>query len=352
MAFERPSLTEIIERTFADLTSRLNLQGALLRRSVVGVLARVLAGASHMLHAHLDWISKQAMPDTATGLYLERWAAIWGVARKEAEFAEGSTINLTGTVDGTIVPAGTVLQRSDGVQFETDADVTIASGVATAAITALEAGALGNAAAGATLNLVFPIAGVSSTATVAGDGIVNGSDVDDDESLRARMLSRIKQPPHGGAEFDYEMWALEVPGVTRAWVYPLHLGPGTVGVSFVRDNDANFIPDTGEVTAVQDYIDERRPVTADVTVFAPVADTLNFTIAVDPNTAAIKSAVEAELRDLLLREAEPGGTIYLSRINEAISLAAGEFDHVLTAPSADVAYATGHIAKFGAITWA
>lgn len=350
MPFQRPTLTEIIDRTFADLVSRLNLQGALLRRSVVGVLARVLAGASHMLHAHLDWIAKEAIPDTATE-WLPRWAAIWGVARREAEFAVGDNIALTGTINGTVVPAGTAMRRSDGVEFLTDADVTITAGVATAAVTAVEPGAAGNTDAGVALNLVFPIAGVSSTATVAGDGIVNGSDVESDASLRARLLARIQQPPHGGAEFDYEMWALEVPGVTRAWVYPLHMGPGTVGVTFVRDDDVSMIPDAAEVEAVQDYIDERRPVTAEVTVFAPVADALNFSIEVTPSTDAIKAAIEAELRDMLAREAEPGGTIYLSRINEAISIAAGEFDHVLTVPAADVAYATGHIAEFGAITW-
>lgn len=349
MAFQRPTLNEIIERTFADLTSRLALQGALLRRSVVGVLARVLAGASHMLHGHLEWIARQAIPDTADE-WLPRWAAIWGITRKDAEFAEGS-VTFTGTIGGTVIPAGTVLRRSDGVEYTTQADATIAGGTATATVKASEAGSAGNADAGTTLTLVFPIAGVGSSATVAAGGLTNGSDVESDDDLRARLLARIQQPPHGGAAFDYEQWALEVPGVTRAWVYPLHLGPGTVGVTFVRDDDASIIPDAAEVAAVQAHIDQKRPVTADVYVFAPVADPLNFTIQLNPDTAAVRAAVEAELRDLILREAEPGGTLYLSRIREAISVAAGEFDHVLVSPAADVVSATGHIATFGGITW-
>jgi len=349
MAFQRPTLTEIIDRTFSDLTSRLSLQGALLRRSVVGVLARVLAGAAHMLHGHLDWIAKQAIPDTADE-WLPRWASIWGVARKDAEFASGSA-SFVGTINGIVIPAGTVLKRSDGVEYETQADATVTAGAATASVKAIDAGSAGNADAGTALTLVFPIAGVNSAATVDADGITNGSEIEGNDSLRTRMLDRIQQPPHGGADFDYLTWALEVPGVTRAWVYPLHLGAGTVGITFVRDNDASLIPDAAEVEAVQDYIDARRPVTAEAFVFAPVAETLNFTIAVTPSTAAIKAAIEAELRDFLARESEPGGTLYLSRINEVISIAAGEFDHTLTSPSADVVKATGHLAVMGTITW-
>lgn len=349
MAFQRPTLTDIIERTFSDLTSRLALQGALLRRSVVGVLARVLAGASHMLHGHLEWIAKQVIPDTADE-WLPRWATIWGIARKDAEFAEGP-VSFVGTINGATIPAGTVVKRADGVEYETQADATVTSGAATASVLALEAGSAGNADAGTALTLVFPIAGVNSSATVAAGGIVNGSDVESDDSLRARLLARIQQPPHGGADFDYKAWALEVPGVTRAWVYPLHMGPGTVGITFVRDNDADLIPDAPEVEAVQNYIDSKRAVTAEAVVFAPVADDLDFTISVTPATAAVKDAIEAELRDLLARESEPGGTLYLSRINEAISIAAGEFDHTLVSPAADVVMATGHIAVMGVITW-
>lgn len=350
MAFQRPTLTDIIDRTFSDLVSRLSLQGALLRRSVVGVLARVLAGASHMLHGHLEWIAKQVIPDTADE-WLPRWAAIWGVSRKEAEFAGGPvSFNVPGSA--TVIPALTLLKRSaDGVEYETQADAPVTAGAATATVKAVETGGIGNADAGTSLTLVFPIEGVNSSATVAAGGIVNGSDVEEVETWRARLLARIKQPPHGGANFDYEAWALEVPGVTRAWVYPLHMGAGTVGITFVRDNDTTMIPDAGEVQAVLDYIDARRPVTAEAFVFAPVADPLDFTIAVDPATAEIKAAIEAELRDLLAREAEPGGTLYLSRINEAISIAAGEFDHTLVSPSADVVKATGHIAVMGTITW-
>ena len=104
---------------------------------------------------------------------------------------------------------------------------------------------------------------------------------------------------------------------------------------------------------MQTHIDDpsRRPVTADVTVFAPTAVPMNFTIELTPSDATTKAAVIAELEDLILREAEPGGTILLSHINEAISLAAGETDHILTVPSADVTVTTTQISTMGTVTW-
>ena len=70
---------------------------------------------------------------------------------------------------------------------------------------------------------------------MAAGGLAAGSDAETDESLRARVLRRIQKPPQGGAGYDYVAWALEVPGVTRAWVYPAEMGLGTVTVRFVRD---------------------------------------------------------------------------------------------------------------------
>jgi len=350
MAYPRPTLTEIIDRVLADLSSRVvGVDGAVLRRSVLGTLGRALAGASHELHGRLDYIARQVIIDTADAEYLDRWASVWDVRRKAAEFASGKVI-FTGT-PGSTIPAGAVLQRQDGALFQTTEAGKLLTSTLTMSVQASAAGAAGNTPAGAALQLQQPIAGVQVTATVAAGGIVNGSDQEDDDSLRARLLARIQEPPHGGADFDYVNWALEVPGVTRAWVYPHEMGLGTVTVRFVRDDDENPIPDAGEVQSVQDYIDALRPVTADVYVVAPIAVPLNMTIKIEPNTDAVKAAVEAEIRDLLRREAVPGGTILISHLREAVSTAAGEYDHVIVSPTGNVVHGTGEIAVPGTITW-
>lgn len=349
MSFSRPSLQTLIDRVIGDIEATLPGADASVRRSNLNVLARTLAGASHGLHGHLDWLSLQVIFDTAEAEYLERWAGIWGITRKPAAAAIGN-VSFTGT-NGTVIDADTVLLRADGVEFTTDAEATISGGAATVAVTAVEAGAAGNTAVASALTLASPIAGINGNATVAAGGLTSGADTEDDTSLRARFIARIQQPPHGGAKFDYETWALEVAGVTRAWVYPQELGLGTVTVRFVRDDDASVIPDAAEVAAVQAYIDERRPVTADVNVVAPVAVPLNFTITSTPNTLAVHDAITAELVDLLRREAQPGGTILLSHIREAISIAAGETNYVMTTPVADVTNTTGNMTTMGVITW-
>lgn len=348
--FNRPALPELIQRVRNDVLSRLSTDDVL-RRTDAEVYARVLGGVAHGLYGFIEWLSKQVIYDTAEAEYLERWCSIWGINRKVAAPAIGT---VTFTVQaGSLIPSGTLLQALDGVQYQTSADATVTVPSATATITALVPAAAGNRATGQNLTLVSPVVGVQSTATA---GLLSGgADVETDDALRARLLARIQQPPHGGASYDYTAWALEVPGVTRAWVYPAELGLGTVTLRFVRDNDGTgtaIIPDVGEVAAVQAYIDARRPVTAQLTVVAPAAVPLNFTIqGLVPATFTVQAAVQAELADLLLREAVPGGIILLSHIRAAISAAAGETDYVLIAPLVNVTNSTGNMSTMGSITW-
>jgi len=243
MGFSRPTLTELIDRVVSDMSSRvLGVDGAVLRRSLLGVIARAEAGAVHLLYGYLDWIAKQAFPDTADTEYLDRWSVVWGVSRKAATFATGN-VTFTGT-NGSSIPAGTILQRQDGQQYATSASATISGGSATVAVEAVLAGLSQNLVAASSVFLVSPISGVQSTVTVAAGGLTNGTDAESDERLRDRLLRRIQQPPQGGAATDYEQWALEVAGVTRVWVYPNQMGLGTVSVIFVTDDAVGgIIPD-------------------------------------------------------------------------------------------------------------
>jgi uncharacterized phage protein gp47/JayE len=201
------------------------------------------------------------------------------------------------------------------------------------------------------LALQQPVAGVRSTLVVDVGGIVNGSDIESLGSLRARLLDRLRNPPHGGAAHDYEAWAREVPGVTRVWVKPAWMGLGTVGVIFVRDDDTSIIPDAAEIDAVAVYIEERKPVTATIFVLGPTPKNLDMEIQLHPNTPEVQAAVRAELVDLLRRESEPGGTTVKSRLDEAVSTAAGEQDHLIIAPSANVPHGPGEIAVLGVVTF-
>ncbi|MGE4292399.1 MAG: baseplate J/gp47 family protein [Desulfovibrio sp.] len=348
MPWTRPTLAQLTERITTDLESRLLDGGGAMRRSVVGVLARVFAGACYLLHGFLEFMALQPFADSNEAEFLARKASVWGLSRVAATFASGSVI-FSGP-NGAVIPAGTELRRADDVLFRTTADATISGGTATATATAQLSGADGNTDASTALSLLSPVSGVTAAAVGTG-GIVGGVDEEGDESLRARLLDRLRQPPHGGSAYDYVSWALEVSGVTRAWVYPSWVGEGTVGLTFVRDGDTSPIPDSEDVAAVQDHIDEVRPVTAEVTVFSPVAASLDVDVRITPDTVAVRAAVQAELADLFLRESEPGATILISRLREAVSVAAGEVDNVILSPTADTTHADNEFPVLGTVTW-
>jgi len=352
MAWKRPPLSDLIARINADFAARVPGLDPPLRVSLAGILATAEAGLTHELHGFQLVAARELMPDTAVD-WLDRHASLWGLSRKQAAFAQGIA-NATGT-NGTIVPADTILRRADGVEYRVTAEATVAGGTVALALEAVEPGVPGNAGVNTVLRLVSPIAGLAASATVAETEIGQGADPESDEDLRARLIARIQAPPHGGARSDYEAWALEVPGVTRAWIYPMAMGPGTVTVRFMCDGREDPIPTAEDVDAVQALIELRRPVTAEAFVVAPVANPMALTIKVVPGAgttlADARAAVVRELRDLLAREAVPGGTILLSRIREAVSIAAGESDNAVTVPAADFASGTGEIATLGDIAW-
>jgi uncharacterized phage protein gp47/JayE len=351
MPFQRKSLRALVDQAQTEMNARLPEGDARLPSSVLNVLAHVYSGGVSGLYGYLDWLALQLMIDTAESEYLERWANIWGINRKPASAAVGQ-VSVPG-VAGAVVPVGLLLQRGDGRQFSVSSETPVSpDSVATVDVVALDPGVLGDTDAGETLQLVEAVAGLESSATVTDTGIAGGADTETDDALRERLLFRIQQPPHGGAMHDYVAWAKEVPGVTRAWCYPLELGLGTVTVRFVCNGSDDIFPDELKIDEVAAHIESVRPLTAQVSVVSPIPVPINFTIqAVTPGSQAVKDAVVVELQDLLLRESVPGGTILVSHIRAAISAAAGESDHILVSPIENIENGVGEMSTMGSVTW-
>lgn len=131
------------------------------------------------------------------------------------------------------------------------------------------------------------------------------------------------------------------------------MGTGTVGVMIASSDLINPILDDATVAAAQAHIEPLAPVAgSDLYVFKGTPKTVNYTIDLNPDTPEIRAAVEAELRSFLLRDGYPEGTLELSRTNEAISIAAGEYSHKLLSPTVDTPVAKNELAVLGVITWA
>lgn len=352
MPFQRPTIAQLIARAVSDIQSRLPGANPLQRHSFLGGLARMHAGAMHGLYGFGQFISRQVVPTTAEAEYLDRWATLWLSTPRMAAVGSAGSMDFTGQA-GETVPADLELQDDAGLEYKTTEAVELdGSGEATVSVVATDVGAATNLAAGVILNVIAPTAGVDSQATVSAAGLAGGRDRETDEALRERIRQRITNAPHGGAAFDYERWALEVSGVDRVWVTPLYDGDGTVQVWIGEtDYDDDTLASAQLVSDVQDYIDPRAPVTADVTVATPEVVEQPITLTLFPDTVAVQEAVKAELAALFARDAEPEGTILISRIREAVSIAAGESNHELTVPSDDVTAGTGEILALGTVTF-
>ena len=129
------------------------------------------------------------------------------------------------------------------------------------------------------------------------------------------------------------------------------LGPGTVSLFIMRDDDPQPVPNDEQLAEVQAYIEPLRPVTAEVHVQRPVQVPVVYHLTLTPDTTAIRAAVEAQLRDLHNREADLGQKLLISHIREAISSTSGENDHVLTSPVADVETERNELLTFGGCVW-
>lgn len=347
MAYIPERLATLRNRISADL-ERWTGKAASKRGDVYYPISQAMAGTAHGLYRKIDHLEAQLFDDSCTDDNLIRRAAEVGVFRIAASRALGSVL-LRGSW-GAVMPAGQLLTYN-GQQYRITEDAELTRGVAIANIRAVEPGAAGNLPADTQLTLNQSVAGVDSTATV--QELSGGADIESIERLRNRLKERRLNPPQGGSASDYVAWAKAAHSdVTRAWCYPNEMGPGTVVVRVTTDNLDSPIPSDGVIEAVNNHINQLRP--AGMRGFntdSIIPKRLNIKVTrLSPNTAAVQKAVEAELDDMLRRDAEPGGTLRISRIHEAISLASGETDHAIDLTD-DIHCNSNELIVLGTVTW-
>lgn len=302
---------------------------------------------------HLEWVARQMMPDTAEGEFAERWGNIWLPDGRKAAIFAGGEITVTGNSGASIATDAeltAVAFDDDGEQvllsFSVPSGVTLAGTSATVSVEALTSGALGNLEEGSQLAFVDVPDGIDGIAVVAAPGLAGGADIEPIEELRERYINRIQEPPHGGNKNDWEQWARDLPGVTRAWGAQ-EMGIGTYSVRFMMDDvraSNDGLPLSADTTWAKEQVDLVRPVTAaDTYLLAPIKQLETVTITDLANdTPEIRANVETEVNAMLRARAKPGGIIYASWVREAISAATGE-DHHDTAAGNLTPASSGHM---------
>jgi uncharacterized phage protein gp47/JayE len=356
MPWVTPSLKQVRELTRDGITT--SLYGAVfIGNNVLRVMADAMAGLAHHVLRYIDWLADQLLPDTAETEWLDRHGQIWltnsdgTIGRKLATLAAGS-VNATGTA-GVVVPQGSILLAVQQISYETLDQITLGAGPTPINIRALDPGILGNMDPAQTISFAPTLPGIDSVATVI--QLAGGTDTESDDDLRVRVLERIQNPPMGGDQEDYVHWALQVPGVTRAWCFPNEMGIGTVSIRFMMDDlfsAVGGIPSQEWVTTVAAHIDTVRPVAIkDCFVLAPIPYPLTFYVTqLNVDNPDVRASIEANIKDAFLTRAIPGQPWYRSWTDEAIANAVGENHHELIFNTTPMP-SNGHIATLGSIVY-
>lgn len=220
-----------------------------------------------------------AFPQTSYGTYLEWLGECKGVFKNQPTKATG-VITFTG-MQGTIITKGTIVttvatDEKQSIEFELLETKTIGENE-TVDIKAecKESGTIGNVSKGSISVLLGSISGVKSVTNK--EDFKGGTDIEDEEHFRERVLVAEQEDKLSGASSDYIRWAKEVDGVGYAYVVPEWAGAGTVKVLIL---DKNRKAATQElIDKVQEYIypnveegqnrNGKAPIGAIVTIATP-----------------------------------------------------------------------------------
>ncbi|SKA99313.1 Uncharacterized phage protein gp47/JayE [Caloramator quimbayensis] len=290
---------DVLKERMLEQTSTYNDEGGFIYDAIAPV-ATELAN----MYAELDNVLKNVFAQTSSGEWLEKRAAEFGIYRKTGTKATGQ-VKFVGN-NGTIIPAGALVQTESGLQFQTKAEVTISNEQAIVDIEAIDVGSQYNVPANTITELPVQIVGVISV--INEQATASGTNEEDDASLLNRLLIKVQTPATSGNANHYKLWALEVAGVGDVKVFPLWNGAGTVKVVIIDSNKQPASQDI--VDNVVAHIEENRPIGATVTVASAQALNIDIsaTIVRDTNytleqvIANVSSKITNHLKSIVFKQ--------------------------------------------------
>ena len=332
---------------FAGATGQTAGQDGDLAVRLYAVAAQVYA-----LYVQADWTARQCFPQTAAGEYLDQHAFLRGLERKEAAQAVGVIrfhVDQAGGTDLTI-PAGTVCMTAGLVRFETTEAAVLRAGSLYVDVPAraVEAGAAGNAAAGTILTMAVAPVGVNRCSNP--EGFTGGTDREDDETLRKRVLETYRRLPNGANAAFYEQGALSFEEVAAAKALPRNRGMGTVDVVAAT---AQGVPDEELLEELEEYFQQRREIAVDVKVLAPETVTVDLSVklAVEPGLDfdEVSERVETALQGWFTGH-RLGQSVLRARLGSLIFAVEGVANYVLAEPEQDVVIQADELPVLGQVT--
>lgn len=283
---------------------------------------------AEMVNMKLQHILMMAFPQSSYGQYLEFLGEMKGVFKHPATRSTGM-VTITGREGSSLRKGhlvGTVATDDrPSVEFTLDEDVLIGQSLtATAQVTCTEYGRVGNVAKGTIRIMIKYASGIESITNE--EEFRTGTEVEDEELFRDRVLEAYRNEPLSGAKRDYERWAKEVAGVGNVYVKPLADGPGTVKILVLDSNGKTAGPEL--IADVQEHIspipsegEGVAPIGALVTIDTPEIVEINISaeFVLDSNFTieniieTIKSQVGGYLQDI-----DVGGLVTFKAIESLI----------------------------------
>lgn len=271
----------------------------------------------------LDELIEAFYVNPQSGPYLDAHADLFAMARRQGTKA-AARVTFTGR-DGVVVPADTAFFAGE-LEFRLAEDAVIRDGSAAGWLRAGSVGQKYNVPAGAVSQILRTIPGLGGFEAGAAEG---GADPEGDADLYQRLDEKRKRPPTSGNAAHYREWALSVDGVGVVRVTPLWKGPGTVRV-LIAGYDRRPV-DGAVVDACARYIEERRPVGADVTVdsarAAAVDVSAQVVLAAGASLAAVEAAFVSELDTYLAGLAFEEFTVHANRVGALLLSIDGVVDY-------------------------
>lgn len=255
--FSNQTYEAIKQRIFDNINIDIDKREGSFLSNMVSPLSEELAKA----YINMSDILSLGFIEDTFDTYLDKRVSEFGVYRKQGSKAIGE-IKVEGK-EGAIITNGTLIKAND-LYFTVLNDIELP----TDNILYVEANEVGykyNLLANTEFELVEKNDKVTSL--INETDFKNGIDIESDEDLRKRFIKVVNNPSTSGNKAHYEEWALEVNGVSRAIVYPLWNGNGTVKVMVVGNDNKPVLEDVRK--NVEDHITENMPIGCQLTVATP-----------------------------------------------------------------------------------
>lgn len=321
--------TKTIKETYDNFISKYTIMRnkygdatPLLEKSFVKSIGYAISAIAGSIWQLSVWIYKQCFPQTCDLPALKLWGDLIGV-----DYKDGQTTNLViklSDVTASSLASGAVYKDlTSGNVYKTFSESVNNNGVIIATVECTKTGSIGNIAIGTTLNIANPVDGIPSTAVVESISI-EGTEDEEIEQYRKRVLYRFKNKAQGGSAVDYFLWATEVPGIVDALPYiitdgivSLYLIAEGSGLNrnpsgnltpnpFPKWNEGQFVEFTGSgqmlavaksIEGSEEGVHDRRPINARVQLLKP--NYVGFSVEINGITS---TDYNSNIKDVLIQK--------------------------------------------------